>query len=704
MIISSRSSHPKPGWWTIIGTWALMTISLSSCQSAVSPMEPSSEVLEVDPVAATLVDGDTLRIQVLSKNGNGAAAALNPSNQVTWTSSAPEVAVVEKGFIRGIGPGEARVTAISKSGAEASAEITVNPAGPGVAAAISVVSGDSQSGAPGETLGNPLVVKVTDVSGDPVSGVPVSWAVSDAGGTVEALAEATDDQGKVSAVWTLGEEGEPTASAIVEGVGDAAFTAVSRMESSPPPTHGSNGMIPAFPGAEGWGATALNECRELPLVVHQVTNTDDDGPGSFRDVLMNQVRDDRFDVVIFRTGGLIRLRSEIQRSGAHCLYIAGQSAPGEGISLAGHSLEFRASDDMVVRHIRHRGHNPGTALQHRGGSRVVYADISASWSIGRFILRIIGSSSRPVTDATVQNVLLYEPDDSHPTVFGMVGDPKPDPDIRRVTALRNVMMGPGHRLPKINAWHARFVNNVTYNWRGRGAAINNTTESDWIANYMKNGPSNPVGEGRFRGRPFVLGDSCSDSAGSLDEDCTRSVFISNNRNSTNNFTETDGLDPWQSPNMEVTCRNNYPGHACDGLDGDTVPEAFRRFTPLALETPFAAPALPITDAFVDEIVAQAGHHRRLTCDGSWTPVRDAVDAERIEWFYAGTGLIDQIHAGDMDIPVPAAGTPCQDRDGDGIPDEWAKRFFGCPTCADAAAIGRDGYLVMEHYVNGTDPR
>ena len=132
MLFSTRSSHPKCGRWTIFATCVLM-FSLSACQ--VSPTEISGELLELDPRAATLAEGDTLRIQALSANGHG-AASLNPSKQVTWESSDPGVAFVEEGLIRAIGSGEARITAISRSGARASMNITVgsdgmSPAFPG---------------------------------------------------------------------------------------------------------------------------------------------------------------------------------------------------------------------------------------------------------------------------------------------------------------------------------------------------------------------------------------------------------------------------------------------------------------------------------------------------------------------------------------------------------------------------------------------
>jgi hypothetical protein len=589
MLNSSRSSNPKPGRWTILATWALVTISLSACQSEESPMGPTSEVLELDPVAATLVDGDTLRIQALSKNGNGSAAALDPSSQVTWESSAPEVAIVEEGLIRGVGPGEARITAVSVSGAKASANITVK-------------------------------------------------------------------QAKES----------------------------------------SHGMIPAFPGAEGWGATALNRCRELPLVVHQVTNTDDSGPGSFRDVMMNQVRGDRFDVVVFRTGGLIRLTSEIQRSGAHCLYIAGQTAPGGGISLAEQRLEFRSSDDVVVRHIRHRGAR-SNAILHRGGARMIYDHITSSWTEGRYLLRLQGEERRPLEAGTVQNSLLYEPDESHSTVLGVTGVPRERPESRRVSVHRNVLMGPGHRMPNCSAVEVSIVNNVVYNWAARASEMSASSECDFISNYHKPGPATPSAhESR---RPFTHWDS----SGGLDSSVfTWSNYIAGNRNEYNAFEPSFGISPWQDPSREVGCRNSTEGAWCKAA-GDPVPSEFRRFTPLA-DAPIPLGIRPISDHFVDEILAGAGHSRRLMCDGAWTFVRDDVDAERIRWFKEGRGFDRRIRAADMVVPVPARGTPCEDSDGDGLPDAWEERFFGCPTCAHPTAVGRGGYLVVEHYLNGTDPR
>ena len=50
--------------------------------------------------------------------------------------------------------------------------------------AIVKISGDNQSGRPGATLANPLVVEVIDENDDPVSGVTVNFAVTAGGGSV----------------------------------------------------------------------------------------------------------------------------------------------------------------------------------------------------------------------------------------------------------------------------------------------------------------------------------------------------------------------------------------------------------------------------------------------------------------------------------------------------------------------------------------
>lgn len=73
----------------------------------------------------------------------------------------------------------------------------------GAPVSLVVVSGNAQTGAPGEQAADPLVVEVRDAFDNPREGVVVSWAI-DGGGTLSAEKDTTDAGGRASVLWTLG--------------------------------------------------------------------------------------------------------------------------------------------------------------------------------------------------------------------------------------------------------------------------------------------------------------------------------------------------------------------------------------------------------------------------------------------------------------------------------------------------------------------
>jgi hypothetical protein len=88
-------------------------------------------------------------------------------------------------------------------------------------------------------------------------------------------------------------------------------------------------QIPAFPGAEGFGAYA-NGGRGGDVYV--VTNLNSSGPGSFYEGITTVPTNGR--TVVFAVSGQIRLASGVgTRITANKLTIAGQTAPGDGILL-----------------------------------------------------------------------------------------------------------------------------------------------------------------------------------------------------------------------------------------------------------------------------------------------------------------------------------------------------------------------------------
>src|SRR5205823_1113255 len=88
----------------------------------------------------------------------------------------------------------------------------------------------------------------------------------------------------------------------------------------------TNLAFPAFPGAEGTGGGTVG--GRFGDVYH-VTSNGDSGPGTLRDAVTVTNR-----TVVFDISGLIRLSSPLVITNSF-LTIAGQTAPGGGITVAG---------------------------------------------------------------------------------------------------------------------------------------------------------------------------------------------------------------------------------------------------------------------------------------------------------------------------------------------------------------------------------
>ena len=106
----------------------------------------------------------------------------------------------------------------------------------------------------------------------------------------------------------------------------------------------------AFPSAQGWGRFATGGRTGT---VYHVTNLNDSGSGSLRDAVSQPNR-----IVVFDVAGVIRINSRM--SFAKNLYVAGQTAPGEGITVYGDGVTFSGSDNIIVRYMRFRMGAVGT--------------------------------------------------------------------------------------------------------------------------------------------------------------------------------------------------------------------------------------------------------------------------------------------------------------------------------------------------------
>ena len=138
-------------------------------------------------------------------------------------------------------------------------------------------------------------------------------------------------------------------------------------------------QAPAFPGAEGFARFTTTGGRG-GTVVH-VTNLNDSGTGSFREAVTGGSN----RIVVFDVSGYIDLKSNIKVKSN--ITIAGQTAPGDGITLRYYTIEFTGCDNVVVRYIRFRRSqvkdvNDGAdAAWGRNHKNIIFDHCSFSWSI-----------------------------------------------------------------------------------------------------------------------------------------------------------------------------------------------------------------------------------------------------------------------------------------------------------------------------------
>ncbi|MCD4811496.1 DNRLRE domain-containing protein [bacterium] len=148
--------------------------------------------------------------------------------------------------------------------------------------------------------------------------------------------------------------------------------------------------VPAFPGAEGFGAGASGGRGGRVI---KVTNLNTDGPGSLKEALLvNEPR-----IIVFDVSGVINapspdseyniIKSARFYTASAPVAIAGQTAPGAGITING-ELELMASDggvstdNFIVRFLRIRSPYYRVGIGDNllaDGNRGIFDHISGAW-------------------------------------------------------------------------------------------------------------------------------------------------------------------------------------------------------------------------------------------------------------------------------------------------------------------------------------
>ncbi|MFT3780596.1 MAG: hypothetical protein QM790_01185 [Nibricoccus sp.] len=453
--------------------------------------------------------------------------------------------------------------------------------------------------------------------------------------------------------------------------------------------------VPAFPGAEGAGAHSFGGRGGKVFVV---TSLEDSGPGTFREAC--EAAGPR--IIVFNVAGIIQLRSPIHIRAPY-ITIAGQTAPGDGVCIAGATTAVD-THDVVIRYMRFRRGQADVSERDDalGGNpigNIILDHVSASWGFDENLsmyrhMYTPGDGTKdlklPTVHITIQWTISSEGLNTYSHGFGGTWGGRFASFHHNLFACnsgRNPSLGWGDQVD--------FRNNVLFNWVHR--TIDGGDATSWVnvvANYFKPGPATE-GELRYRvAKPEAFRN--------FKEGGDREGFWY----VADNFVE---------GNAKVT-RDNWDGGV--QLDAEkplkftssTVVGTGDRMKDIELYLAKGRKAKPFEAAAITQQSAEKAYELVLAHVGATLPRRDAVDARVTNQvktgnvsYQAGKGIITDMSQ--IDGYPDYKGEPIASLDVDGIPLSWKNKFGLDVHDKELASkdLQGDGYTVIEKYLAGLDP-
>lgn len=402
-------------------------------------------------------------------------------------------------------------------------------------------------------------------------------------------------------------------------------------------TPSNSSRTPAFPGAEGGGKYTTGGRGGD---VYEVTTLADSGPGSLRDAVSAGNR-----TVVFKVGGVIELKSPLKILGDN-LTIAGQTAPGDGITVIGYPTSFDGNN-LIIRYMRFRlGDMNETEADSFGGrykKDIIIDHSSFSWSVDE-VLSPYGNENVSVQWSIIADAMHISKHVKGRHGYGGIWGGK------NTSFHHNLIAHNSSRNPAFDSTAGNshdFRNNVVYNWGffasygGKGAVTN------MINNYYKPGPETEVV--RF-----------------MNAESTGSYYIDGN--------VMDGYPEYTQDNWSGV--HKYPNY-------------------VKLETP-ASFANPLPTESAEEAYAAV-----MQSAGATLPKRDAVDARIIHDVIHRTGMHinSQNEVGGYPL-VETVRSTLEDDDHDGMPNDWEiARGLDPRDPSDRNLANEEGYTNLELYLN-----
>lgn len=399
----------------------------------------------------------------------------------------------------------------------------------------------------------------------------------------------------------------------------------------------------AFIGAEGYGRNAVGGLKGQII---KVTTLADSGPGSLRECI--DAKGPR--VCVFTVAGLIRFTTERPIIRNPYLTIAGETAPGGGITLS-HAggpraftpLAIKKTHDIIVRHIRVRTDLPG---EERGGNDginiadshdIIIDHVSTSWSLDENI-GAFGDNNA----ITISSSIFAEGTPKHDKCALLASDPK---GPQNISFVRNLCAHNGDRNPDVNVPPESCVdviNNVFYNAQSQFTEI-------WES--YGGSPVNVVGNVYRRGPDTNLRMAAAIDRSVKGSRGQAKIYLSDNL--------VQGVPP-VSPTVDAAV--------------------------------VYAPVCPLQS----KPVSAAKTYDRVLSNAGAFP-RDAVDQRVVSEVGKSGGKIGRPPG---PIPAIAPGSAYKDEDGDGMADNWERNNAADPKKFDSwDDKDGDGWTHFDHFLN-----
>ena len=206
----------------------------------------------------------------------------------------------------------------------------------------------------------------------------------------------------------------------------------------------------AFPGAVGFGRYATGGRYGS---VYHVTNLNDSGAGSLRDAVSKPNR-----IVVFDVSGVINISSRM--SFAANLYVAGQTAPGEGVIVYGDGVSFSAADNIIVRYMKFRMGKGGTsgkdAAGVANGVNMIFDHCSFAWGLDETFSINWDNKGKAPQNITLSNCVVGQGLLAH-SAGGLIQSDS-------ITLYRNFYCDNSTRNNKVKG-ASQYVNCIVYNWQ-----------------------------------------------------------------------------------------------------------------------------------------------------------------------------------------------------------------------------------------------